>query len=102
MLRKRSARPREHLLNERAAGARCLIGANNMRATRLSDFHDVDDIEFEALLTAREQRSWLWFGLLISLGLHLALCFYFYHARFQPSVAQMLEGHQTPMFNVKH
>lgn len=73
-----------------------------MSATRLSDFHDIDDIEFEALLTGSEQRSWLWFGLLVSLGLHVALCFYFYHARFQPSVAQMLEGHQTPMFNVKH
>ena len=67
----------------------------------ISDFHDVDDIEFEALLTGSEQRSWLWFGLLVSLGLHLALCFYFYHARFDPAAAQMLEARQTAMFNVK-
>jgi len=72
-----------------------------MSATRSSDFHDIDDIEFEALLTGSEQRSWLWFGLLVSLGLHLALCFYFYRARFQPAEAQMLEGRQTAMFTVK-
>ncbi len=66
-----------------------------------SDFHDIDDIEYEALLTGSEQRSWLWFGLLISLGLHVALCFYFYHARFDPAAAQLLEARQTAMFNVK-
>src|ERR1700726_2552972 len=72
-----------------------------MNATRSSDFHDIDDIEFEALLTGSEQRSWLWFGLLVSLGLHLALCFYFYRTRFQPAEAQMFEGRQTAMFTVK-
>lgn len=72
-----------------------------MAATRISDFHDIDDIEYEALLTGSEQRSWLWFGLLVSLGLHLALCFYFYRARFDPAAAQLLEARQTAMFNVK-
>jgi outer membrane protein OmpA-like peptidoglycan-associated protein len=72
-----------------------------MSATRLSDFHDIDDIEYEALLTGSEQRSWLWFGLIVSLGLHLALCFYFYRARFQPAEAAMLEGRMTPTFTVK-
>ena len=72
-----------------------------MAVTRISDFHDIDDIEYEALLTGSEQRSWLWFGLLVSLGLHLALCFYFYHARFDPAAAQLLEARQTAMFNVK-
>src|ERR1700680_2337343 len=72
-----------------------------MSATRLSDFHDIDDIEYEALLTGSEQRSWLWFGLMMSLGLHLALCFYFYRARFQPAEAAMLEGRMTPTFTVK-
>ena len=71
-------------------------------ATRLSDFHDVDDIEFEALLTGSEQRSWLWFGLLVSLGLHLALCLYFYRARFQPGEAALLQSRQTPVFTVKN
>jgi outer membrane protein OmpA-like peptidoglycan-associated protein len=73
-----------------------------MSATRLSDFHDIDDIEYEALLTGSEQRSWVWFGLIISLGLHLALCLYFYRTRFQPAEAAMLEGRQTATFTVKN
>lgn len=35
-----------------------------------------------ALLSARKQRNWLWFGFLVSLLLHLALCAWFYRTRF--------------------
>lgn len=68
---------------------------------RVSEFQDFDDIEHEALLTGSEQRSWIWFGLIVSLGLHLALCFYFYRTRFQPAEVTLLEGQQTPTFTVK-
>jgi len=69
---------------------------------RISEFDDIDAIEHEALLTGSEQRSWIWFGLVMSLGLHLALCFYFYRARFQPAEAALLAGRQTPTFTVKN
>jgi outer membrane protein OmpA-like peptidoglycan-associated protein len=69
---------------------------------RISEFHDIDDIEHEALLTGSQQRSWIWFGLVASLGLHVALCFYFYRTRFQPAEAALLEGRQTPTFTVKN
>ena len=36
----------------------------------------------EALLNARKQRNWLWFGFLVSLALHIALCSWFYRTRF--------------------
>ncbi|MEY2546637.1 MAG: OmpA-OmpF porin, family [Verrucomicrobiota bacterium] len=36
----------------------------------------------EALLNARKQRNWLWFGFLMSLTLHIALCTWFYRTRF--------------------
>ena len=51
-------------------------------ATRVSDFDEIEDIELEALLTGSKERSWIWFGLIISLCLHLTLCFYFYRTRF--------------------
>jgi hypothetical protein len=35
-----------------------------------------------ALLNARKQRNWLWFGFLVSLAIHLALCTWFYRTRF--------------------
>lgn len=69
---------------------------------RVSEFQDIDDIEHEALLTGSEQRSWIWFGLIVSLGLHLALCFYFYRARFQPAEAALLGEQQTATFTVKN
>jgi outer membrane protein OmpA-like peptidoglycan-associated protein len=68
---------------------------------RISDFEDIDDIEHEALLTGGQQRSWIWFGLLVSLSLHVALCAYFYRARFEPAVAMMYEGRETPLFHVQ-
>src|SRR3984893_871976 len=69
---------------------------------RVSEFQDIDDIEHEALLTGSEQRSWIWFGLIVSLGLHLALCLYFFRARFQPAEAALLGEQQTATFTVKN
>src|SRR6266404_7717542 len=71
-------------------------------AARISDFDDIDDIEHEALLTGSPERSWLWFGLIISLCLHITLCIYFYRTRFQ-SVDAVFSDVQQPMtFRVKN
>src|SRR5213595_3339463 len=70
-------------------------------ATRISDFDDIDDIEHEALLTGSPERSWIWFGLIVSLCLHITLCIYFYRTRFQ-SVDAVFSDVQQPMtFRVK-
>ena len=59
--------------------------------------------DFEnALLSGRKQRNWLWFGLIVSLTLHLALCTYFYRTRFQSAEAIFVEGKQPPMFKVRN
>jgi outer membrane protein OmpA-like peptidoglycan-associated protein len=68
---------------------------------RVSDFDDIDSIEHEALLSGRQQRSWVWFGLLVSLSLHVMLCAYFYRTRFEPAVAMLYQGQETPMFHVQ-
>ena len=66
---------------------------------------NVSDYEFgdfeNALLSGRKQRNWLWFGLTVSLTLHLALCTYFYRTRFKSAEAIFAEGKQPPMFNVR-
>jgi outer membrane protein OmpA-like peptidoglycan-associated protein len=105
------------LLSEREAAARCLIPAAGeascpfdnfaallvylSKAMRVSQFDDFDSLETEGLLTGRKERSWLWFGLIVSLGLHLALCAYFYRTRFQPVEAAFPQNQQTPTFKVK-
>src|SRR5579864_349620 len=72
-----------------------------MRAARVSDFDDIDDIEHEALLTGSPERSWIWFGLIISLCIHITLCIWFYRTRFV-SVEQVFADTQKPMtFRVK-
>ena len=68
---------------------------------RVSDFDDFDQFETEGLLTGSKERSWLWFGLIISLGLHLALCAYFYRTRFQSVENLMAPSEQTPTFKVR-
>src|SRR5207237_10441938 len=69
--------------------------------TRISDFDDIDDIEREALLTGSPERSWIWFGLIVSLCLHITLCIYFYRTRFQSAEA-VLSDMQPPLrFRVK-
>src|SRR5205823_640965 len=53
------------------------------------------------LLPGSKERNWLWFGLIISLGLHVALCTYFYRTRFQPVEAVFAQNPQTPTFKVR-
>jgi outer membrane protein OmpA-like peptidoglycan-associated protein len=69
-----------------------------MRAYELDDF---DSLETEGLLTGSRERGWVWFGLIISLGLHLALCTYFYRTRFQTADAMLSEALSPPTFKVK-
>jgi outer membrane protein OmpA-like peptidoglycan-associated protein len=69
-----------------------------MRASELDDF---DNLETEGLLTGSRERGWLWFGLIVSLGLHLALCTYFYRTRFQTADAMLSEALPPPTFKVK-
>ncbi len=66
---------------------------------RVSEF---DYLEYDALLKGSKQRSWLWFGLIVSLGLHLALCTYFYRTRFQSVDAALAGMQQTPTFKIKN
>src|SRR5438093_4097169 len=70
-----------------------------MRASELDDF---DNLETEVLLTGSRERGWLWFGLIVSLALHIALCTYFYKTRFQPADALLMEGRAGPTFKVKN
>src|ERR1700730_3380783 len=68
---------------------------------RVSDFDDFDRFETEGLLTGSKERSWLWFGLIVSLGIHLALCAYFYRTRFQTVEALRAPSGQTPTCKLK-
>src|SRR5213594_2324854 len=69
---------------------------------RVSDLDDFDSLETEGLLSGSGERNWLWFGLIVSLGLHLALCAYFYRTRFQPVEAAFAQSQQTPTFKVRN
>src|SRR5436305_1139987 len=71
-------------------------------AVRISDFDDIDEIEHEALLTGSPERSWIWFGLIISLCLHITLCIYFYRARFQSAETVFADLQQPMTFRVKN
>src|ERR1700731_3316376 len=71
-------------------------------AARISDFDDIDEIEHEALLTGSPERSWIWFGLIISLCLHITLCIYFYRTRFQSAEAVFSDLQQPMTFRVKN
>jgi outer membrane protein OmpA-like peptidoglycan-associated protein len=68
---------------------------------RVTDLDDFDTFETEGLLAGSRERSWLWFGLVVSLGIHFALCVYFYRIRFQPVDAMIAEAQQPPTFKVK-
>ena len=68
---------------------------------RVSDLDDLDGFDTEGLLTGSKERSWIWFGLIVSLAIHFALCAYFYRTRFQPLEAAFVEQQQPPMFKVK-
>src|SRR5438128_8093307 len=65
---------------------------------RVSDF---DSFETEGLLTGGKERSWIWFGLIVSLAIHFALCAYFYRTRFAPMEAVLAQNDQTPTFKVR-
>jgi len=64
-----------------------------MRAT---DYENFDELSYEALLSGRQQKSWLWLGLIMSLIIHLMLCMYFYRTRFQTVDPSLLQAQQTP------
>ncbi len=68
---------------------------------RISDFDDFDSVATEGLLAGSRERSWLWFGLIVSLGLHLALCTYFYRTHLQSVAVVIAPSEQTPTFKVK-
>src|SRR5881296_4558451 len=65
---------------------------------RVSDF---DSFETQGLLSGSKERSWIWFGLIVSLAIHFALCAYFYRTRFAPTEAAFVQNEQTPMFKVR-
>ncbi|MEY2438975.1 MAG: hypothetical protein QOI34_360, partial [Verrucomicrobiota bacterium] len=54
-----------------------------------------------ALLSARKQRSWLWFGFLVSVALHLVLCTYFYRTRFHIGETGAASPPQPPAFKMR-
>ena len=64
-------------------------------------FRRVDRFETEGLLTGSKERNWLWFGLIVSLAIHFALCTYFYRTRFASAEAVFAQNEQTPTFKVK-
>src|SRR6266480_1376905 len=68
---------------------------------RVSDFDDFDTLETQGLLAGSKERSWIWFGLVVSLGLHAALCTYFYRTHFQSVASVIVPSDQTPTFKVK-
>ena len=68
---------------------------------RVSDLEDFDEFETEGLLTGNKERSWFWFGLIISLAIHFGLCAYFYRTRFQSTETVFTPSEQTPTFKVR-
>ncbi len=66
---------------------------------RVSEFSDYDT---EGLLLASKQRNWLWFGLIVSLTLHIALCAYFYRTRFQSFSTAVEAPEPAPTFKVRN
>src|SRR5437899_11997671 len=71
-------------------------------ATKISDFDDIDEIQHEARSTGSRARTWIWFGLIISLCLHITLCIYFYRARFQSAETVFADLQQPMTFRVKN
>jgi outer membrane protein OmpA-like peptidoglycan-associated protein len=70
---------------------------------RVSEYAEFDDLDYnQALLSGGGERNWIWFGLIVSLGLHIALCAYFYRARFQSVESVIAANQQTPTFKVKN
>src|SRR4051794_10448395 len=68
---------------------------------KVSEFEDFSDYATDGLLDGSQQRNWLWFGLFVSLALHLVLCTYFYRTRFQPTESMVRPVQETPTFKVR-
>src|SRR5213596_526672 len=68
---------------------------------RVSHFDHVDQFETEGLLAGSKERSWIWFGLIVSLAIHFALCAYFYRTRFASADTVFTPNEQTPTFKVR-
>src|SRR5436309_11916905 len=68
---------------------------------RVSEFEEFDQFETQGLLSASKERSWLWFGLIVSPAIHFALCAYFYRTRFASTEAAFAPNEQTPTFKVR-
>src|SRR5205809_7493018 len=68
---------------------------------KVSEFEDFSRLETEGLLTGSRERSWIWFGLVVSLAIHFALCAYFYRTRFASTGALFAPSEQTPTFKVR-
>ena len=67
-----------------------------MRASEITEYDD------DPLLSGREQRNWMFVGLVLSLLLHGALCFYFYQTRFQMLQTDFRSPVPPPMFKVRN
>lgn len=63
---------------------------------------DFNEFGTDGLLMASKQRNWLWFGLIVSLTLHLALCAYFYRTRFQSVDTAVIAPQEQPTFKVRN
>jgi outer membrane protein OmpA-like peptidoglycan-associated protein len=69
---------------------------------RVSDYDDFDDVAYNrALLSGTGERNWLWLGLIVSLGIHAALCTYFYRTRFHSVEGVITPNQPTITFKVK-
>src|SRR5437867_1975266 len=70
---------------------------------RVSDYDDFDDADYNrALLSGTGERNWLGFGLIVSLGIHIALCTYFYRTRFASVEMAVVPNQPTITFKVKN
>jgi outer membrane protein OmpA-like peptidoglycan-associated protein len=63
---------------------------------------EYNEFDTDGLLMASKQRNWLWFGLIVSLALHIALCTYFYRTRFQSVDSTALMPPAQPTFKVRN
>ena len=68
---------------------------------RVSEFDGLDQFETEGLLAGTRERNWIWFGLIVSLAIHFALCSYFYRTRFASTETAVAQNEQTPTFKVR-
>src|ERR1051325_3809313 len=62
---------------------------------------EFDEIELEALLSGGKQRNWPLVGLVLSVALDLAPCFWFSRTRFQPMEAVFTQPEKTATFKMR-